>query len=578
MVTRMRDVEDDATEVRCSMEALPGFGISPEISPLQTGSPAAGQSPRPSDAAFVEIYLGQKATLQSRLVTIGAETARDASALREGETTTEELGRCQELIGPVQGKLSGHGKVSKSGEPSVIEPELIDKRTSASLEISDPTGSKTALAPLLDLSVADHLYAGGDTRNGDDLPDDSDFEHPVAIAIQALTNSDVARAVRSAEVGELKQLRAAEGSQAKQPFAPGDLYQMSRAEIISESASQEKLRLSDGSISRRRSMEAVRNSGQLHRLGDLLISQSGSAVQPGSKSEGPQRHMNDAVINWSEHLLVSAKPFGRGEQSETGPRSSSKQQLAIPGGSEPFSRTISNLADEATLASRTAAQFQPGLRQQAQHPRSSEMSDPQSLVSPGTNGTSPGAFLAAQHPPNMSRVSAAEVASTNGRIDPSFNRESTDTPQPRLETSLVASHTGADLQTLKPDIGRVPMQQAVEQLLRHPARSVEISLHPRELGRVHMMLSASDAGLTLTITAERSETLDLMRRHIDQLAQEFRNMGHGDVGFAFRQGGASRQETPRQGGLMIELSEEVELASDHVVPTPIRPSGLDLRL
>lgn len=68
-------------------------------------------------------------------------------------------------------------------------------------------------------------------------------------------------------------------------------------------------------------------------------------------------------------------------------------------------------------------------------------------------------------------------------------------------------------------------------------RPVEVMLSPEELGRVRMTIVSDGTGLTLTMVAERPETLDLLRRHIDILAQDFRDMGFGTLSFAFSQEG-----------------------------------------
>lgn len=84
--------------------------------------------------------------------------------------------------------------------------------------------------------------------------------------------------------------------------------------------------------------------------------------------------------------------------------------------------------------------------------------------------------------------------------------------------------------------------QLAEAATRLSGGGVELTLAPEELGRVRMVLGASEAGPTLTVTAERPETLDLMRRHADQLARDFRDLGFTDLTFAFAGGG---QDMPR---------------------------------
>ncbi len=71
-------------------------------------------------------------------------------------------------------------------------------------------------------------------------------------------------------------------------------------------------------------------------------------------------------------------------------------------------------------------------------------------------------------------------------------------------------------------------------------QQVEITLSPEELGKVRMTLSSVDGGLTMLLVADRPETLDLMRRHIDQLARDFRDMGFELLTFAFADGQGDR--------------------------------------
>ncbi len=81
------------------------------------------------------------------------------------------------------------------------------------------------------------------------------------------------------------------------------------------------------------------------------------------------------------------------------------------------------------------------------------------------------------------------------------------------------------------DVGR----QLAHNLSAFPAGPVEVTLAPEELGHVRMTLAAADGQMVLTLTADRPETVELMRRHIDQLAQDFRDLGFRDLSFSFAQ-------------------------------------------
>jgi hypothetical protein len=109
----------------------------------------------------------------------------------------------------------------------------------------------------------------------------------------------------------------------------------------------------------------------------------------------------------------------------------------------------------------------------------------------------------------------------------------------------------------------------------------ELRLNPEELGRVRLSLLGAEGGLTVSITAERPETADLLRRHTDSLAREFAALGYGDVGFHFE--GESREDRARDhpGGQAASAPEPT--LTDATDPQPPRRrivlgGGLDLKL
>ncbi len=106
---------------------------------------------------------------------------------------------------------------------------------------------------------------------------------------------------------------------------------------------------------------------------------------------------------------------------------------------------------------------------------------------------------------------------------------------------------------------------------------VELTLNPEELGRVRMGITGVDGAITVSILAERAETLDLMRKHMDQLAQEFRDIGYSDVSFAFDQqtDGQDEQKKGSQSNTLTKLED----TEDAPVPVTLAvTSGVDMRL
>lgn len=100
----------------------------------------------------------------------------------------------------------------------------------------------------------------------------------------------------------------------------------------------------------------------------------------------------------------------------------------------------------------------------------------------------------------------------------------------------------------KADIAPHIARQLVEVMAQAAHRPTEIALSPQELGRVRMSVKTEDGMITVSIIAERADTLDLMRRHIDQLGQSFRAMGYESISFAFGQSGHSGDQGNNESG------------------------------
>jgi len=118
-------------------------------------------------------------------------------------------------------------------------------------------------------------------------------------------------------------------------------------------------------------------------------------------------------------------------------------------------------------------------------------------------------------------------------------------------------------------------------------RPVEIAMNPVELGRVRMLMTTAETGITLVITAERAETLDLMRRNIDDLAKSFAELGYDDIAFAFGQGDVGQHHADDGQDTTAEsaLTTTQDGRGDPVSPSAVRPShvpltdnGIDIRL
>lgn len=109
----------------------------------------------------------------------------------------------------------------------------------------------------------------------------------------------------------------------------------------------------------------------------------------------------------------------------------------------------------------------------------------------------------------------------------------------------------------------------------------ELMLAPAELGRLEISLREVDGLLTLSVTAERPETLEMIRRHVDLLAQELRQIAQRELSLQFGTGGTGG----RRGGDAVPTRAPATAAGEAVAPvaalylTPPTPlDHLDLRL
>lgn len=89
------------------------------------------------------------------------------------------------------------------------------------------------------------------------------------------------------------------------------------------------------------------------------------------------------------------------------------------------------------------------------------------------------------------------------------------------------------------------LRQIAESMTRFTDGSVDIRLNPEELGRVRLQMVPGEAGLMVHVQADRPETLDLLRRHIDQLARDLAAAGHDAAGFTFGRDGNGAKGSDR---------------------------------
>lgn len=116
---------------------------------------------------------------------------------------------------------------------------------------------------------------------------------------------------------------------------------------------------------------------------------------------------------------------------------------------------------------------------------------------------------------------------------------------------------------------------------RDPGVPLDLTLDPPELGRLRLGFSDINGVLTVTIAAERSDTAELIRRHVALLAEEFARAGLDAPSVNISHGGAEQRS---RGGSVTLARSDADAASSPDAPAPNAPvrrtgaAGLDLRL
>jgi hypothetical protein len=173
-------------------------------------------------------------------------------------------------------------------------------------------------------------------------------------------------------------------------------------------------------------------------------------------------------------------------------------------------------------------------------------------------------------------------ARPEGAINPSGANPSGPNP---ASPGPAAPAQGADPAAAQPGRGAAPpLPPGLDQLVPGPALlargPVELILNPEEMGRLRFEMSLQGDSVTIHVSADRAETLDLLRRHGDQLVEEMKAAGFlsANLDFSGRAGKDSRPAPPLPLA-PASAPEPAFAAHDH--PRPPRAtgtSGLDLRL
>lgn len=111
--------------------------------------------------------------------------------------------------------------------------------------------------------------------------------------------------------------------------------------------------------------------------------------------------------------------------------------------------------------------------------------------------------------------------------------------------------------------------------------TVDLRLAPEELGRVRLRVSSHEGVVTVAVVAERSETLDLLRRHVEALARGLLDVGYQEARFSFagQNSGENAGKAPKAQGFHQAEEKGLGIILDmSLPPTLLLPAMAGARI
>lgn len=179
-------------------------------------------------------------------------------------------------------------------------------------------------------------------------------------------------------------------------------------------------------------------------------------------------------------------------------------------------------------------------------------------------------------PAKVDPPSSTEIGATEPEIPPP-DISKPEPNQTRIPPPVV-SITNLPQAEAPPSPPHVTPKAAVQLILDQAAKPgsgpVEVVLNPQELGHLRFKIHHNGEQVNIVLTVERPDTLDLIRRHGDQLLTDLRQMGISDATLSFGQWGQGDSSENRQDPPL--LIEHPPLATSAFIPAPQWPSSADL--
>ena len=218
-------------------------------------------------------------------------------------------------------------------------------------------------------------------------------------------------------------------------------------------------------------------------------------------------------------------------------------------------------------------------------PQAADIAKPRVLIADTAPPPQPAPPVSARRTSAMAEKPTADAAATP--IAPAVVPDQPSRDQGNAQANPVVAgpitpHQTVATQALPPPLPAVPAQ-----LIRHLAAAqtgaVDVLLQPEELGHVKFQIQQQGDSVRILLSAERPETLDLLRRHSDQLLQEFRQSGFSQASLSFGQWDQQQRSPAPPPELVAQFDADFVEAPAAPRPPPVAVNatsgqGLNLRL
>ena len=318
-------------------------------------------------------------------------------------------------------------------------------------------------------------------------------------------------------------------------------------------------------------------------------------------ADGPADAQQQAPVDvdaQTSAVQTSSAGGGTGASTATSESPRTAQALRDTGeakapGTTPQSPTIADTTSAA--AASTDATAGTDLPPEADLPRRRQLTTPAPQAPQADDGPIPAPTRTGDFP--IQQIAAPGPAarvpgSTSGEVqtravDTAASPNHPGTPASASTPATTAATAASDFATLAQRAASAGDRQLVDQVLVglrdiRNGQTVEIHLDPPELGRVDITLDVTETGVRATLSAERTVTEDIIRRHAELLAQHLRDAGFEniDLSFADFHKGTCGEDTPLQALLDAsdDASDDTPQIAQFARMRPAGTSGLDIKL